>query len=93
MMMFFSDRSGLKESEKVEEKQEPLLEALKHYVRRRRPQQPHSFAKIIMKLTDLRTISVKGAERLLNVHLEAPVGGLPPLVLEMLNRTENVVLP
>ena len=56
-----ADRSGLEDSEKVERLQEPILEALKHYVRKRRPQSPHSFAKMLMKLTDLRSISVKGA--------------------------------
>ena len=56
-----TDRSGLEDSEKVERLQEPILEALKHYVRKRRPQSPHSFAKMLMKLTDLRSISVKGA--------------------------------
>ena len=59
-----ADRSGLEDSEKVERLQEPILEALKHYVRKRRPQSPHSFAKMLMKLTDLRSISVKGASSL-----------------------------
>ena len=58
-----TDRSGLEDSEKVERLQEPILEALKHYVRKRRPGSPHSFAKMLMKLTDLRSISVKGALR------------------------------
>ena len=56
----FKDRSGLEDAEKVERLQEPILEALKHYVRKRRPGSPHSFAKMLMKLTDLRSISVKG---------------------------------
>ncbi len=55
-----SDRYGLMEPEKVERSQEPLLEAMKHYVRKRRVSQPHSFAKLLMKITDLRSISVKG---------------------------------
>lgn len=57
----FPDHSGLEDPEKVECLQEPILEALKHYIRKRRASQPHSFAKILMKLTDLRSISVKGA--------------------------------
>lgn len=48
--------------------QEPLLEALKVYVRKRRPSRPHMFPKMLMKITDLRSISAKG---------EAP-GGTPP---------------
>ena len=44
----------------IEKLQEPYLEILKKYVRRRRSAQPQSFAKLLMKLTDLRTLSVKG---------------------------------
>lgn len=55
-----ADRSGLSDVEKIEQMQEPMLEALKHYIRSRRPEQPHIFAKMLMKLTDLRSISIKG---------------------------------
>nr|AIB06349.1 retinoic acid receptor [Nucella lapillus] len=86
------DRSGLEDVDRIEQMQEPLLEALKHYVRSRRPDQPQVFAKMLMKLTDLRSISVKGAERVLHLKLEIP-GTLPPLVIEMLDRVENVCIP
>lgn len=45
---------------KVDKLQEPLLEALKIYIRKRRPNKPHMFPKILMKITDLRSISAKG---------------------------------
>lgn len=45
---------------KVDKLQEPLLEALKIYIRKRRPSKPHMFPKILMKITDLRSISAKG---------------------------------
>lgn len=61
--LFVIDRSGLEESERVEQMQEPILEALKHYVRSRRKDQPNVFAKILYKLTDLRSISVKGRDK------------------------------
>lgn len=48
--------------------QEPLLEALKVYVRKRRPSRPHMFPKMLMKITDLRSISAKG---------EAPTQAVP----------------
>ncbi|XP_059143564.1 retinoic acid receptor alpha-A-like [Physella acuta] len=86
------DRSGLHDIEKIEQMQEPLLEALKHYIRSRRPDQKHTFAKMLMKLTDLRSISVKGAEKVLHLRLER-YAQLPPLVVEMLERVENVCLP
>lgn len=63
-LILYLDRSGLEESERVEQMQEPILEALKHYVRTRRKDQPNVFAKILYKLTDLRSISVKGKLRI-----------------------------
>ncbi|KAJ0066639.1 hypothetical protein NL108_016473, partial [Boleophthalmus pectinirostris] len=53
------DRQDLEEPSKVEVLQEPLLEALKVYSRRRRPSMPLMFPKALMKITDLRTISAK----------------------------------
>lgn len=50
----------LEEPERVDRLQEPLLEALKIYARRRRPNKPHMFPRMLMKITDLRGISTKG---------------------------------
>lgn len=61
-----SDRQDLEEPSKVDQLQEPLLEALKIYVRKRRPSKPHMFPKTLMKITDLRSISAKGRE---DIHL------------------------
>ena len=58
--MCSSDRQDLEEPSKVDQLQEPLLEALKIYVRKRRPTKPHMFPKTLMKITDLRSISAKG---------------------------------
>jgi hypothetical protein len=44
----FLDRSGLEDPTKIEQLQEPVLEALKHYVRTRRKDAPHVFAKMII---------------------------------------------
>lgn len=55
-----SDRMDLEEPQKVDKLQEPLLEALKIYARRRRPNKPHMFPRMLMKITDLRGISTKG---------------------------------
>lgn len=57
---FFLDRMDLEEPQKVDKLQEPLLEALKIYARRRRPNKPHMFPRMLMKITDLRGISTKG---------------------------------
>uniref|UniRef100_A0A3Q3K828 Retinoic acid receptor gamma n=1 Tax=Monopterus albus TaxID=43700 RepID=A0A3Q3K828_MONAL len=68
---------------KVDKLQEPLLEALKIYTRRRRPNKPHMFPRMLMKVTDLRGISTKGAERAITLKTEIP-GPMPPLIREML---------
>uniref|UniRef100_A0A8C4JYX9 Retinoic acid receptor alpha n=1 Tax=Dromaius novaehollandiae TaxID=8790 RepID=A0A8C4JYX9_DRONO len=57
------DRQDLEQPDKVDKLQEPLLEALKVYVRKRRPNRPHMFPKMLMKITDLRSISAKGETR------------------------------
>ncbi|XP_028267255.1 retinoic acid receptor alpha-B-like [Parambassis ranga] len=83
------DRQDLEESNKVDILQEPMLEALKIYVRRRRPDKPCMFPKILMKITDLRSISVKGAERVITLKMEIP-GSMPPLIQEMLENSEGL---
>lgn len=62
MLLSSSDRMDLEEPQKVDKLQEPLLEALKIYARRRRPNKPHMFPRMLMKITDLRGISTKGID-------------------------------
>ena len=81
------DRMDLEEPEKVDKLQEPLLEALRLYARRRRPSQPYMFPRMLMKITDLRGISTKGAERAITLKMEIP-GPMPPLIREMLENPE-----
>ncbi|XP_034022644.1 retinoic acid receptor gamma-A-like isoform X2 [Thalassophryne amazonica] len=81
------DRMDLEEPQKVDKLQEPLLEALKIYTRRRRPNKPHMFPRMLMKVTDLRGISTKGAERAITLKTEIP-GPMPPLIREMLENPD-----
>jgi len=53
-------------------------------MRKRRPETPTAFAKLIVKLSDLRSISLKGASRVVDVKTELPDGAMPPLMSEML---------
>ncbi|KAG7216470.1 hypothetical protein INR49_001956 [Caranx melampygus] len=84
-----TNRQDLEEPSKVEVLQEPLLEALKIYSRKRRPSMPLMFPKALMKITDLRSISAKGAERVVTLKMEIP-GSMPPLIEEMLEDLENL---
>ncbi|TSL61222.1 Retinoic acid receptor gamma-A [Bagarius yarrelli] len=81
------DRMDLEEPQRVDRLQEPLLEALKIYARRRRPNKPYMFPRMLMKITDLRGISTKGAERAVTLKMEIP-GPMPPLIREMLENPE-----
>lgn len=49
---------------------------VKMYVRRRRPEKPCMFPKILMKITDLRSISVKGT--LTHTHTCATLQSFSP---------------
>lgn len=60
----------------MDQLQEPLLEALKIYVRKRRPSKPHMFPKTLMKITDLRSISAKGNNTLSNLDKDELVNEL-----------------
>ena len=71
-----SDRQDLEQPDRVDMLQEPLLEALKVYVRKRRPSRPHMFPKMLMKITDLRSISAKGEALSLCVCHPCPESGL-----------------
>ena len=59
----FADRPDLEEPDKVENLQESLVEGLKFYARKRRPDTPQVFPKLIMKISDLRSISLRGEDR------------------------------
>ncbi|XP_057244996.1 retinoic acid receptor gamma-A-like, partial [Malurus melanocephalus] len=82
-----ADRMELEQPRRVERLQEPLLEALRLYARRRRPRQPQRFPRMLLKITDLRGISTKGAERAITLRTEIP-GPMPPLIREMLENPE-----
>ena len=66
----------------MEKLQDAILGAYKRYIAEMRPSQPVHWAKILMKVTDLRTISTRHAERVLCIKLDSP-RELPPLFLEM----------
>lgn len=84
----FSDRSGLKEPEAVEKLQDEILGAFKRYIAEKRPHQPVHWAKILMKVTDLRTISTRHAERVLCIRLDHS-GDVPSHLLNLFNGSDG----
>lgn len=79
-----ADRPDLEEPDKVEALQDSLVDGLRYYARKRRPENTHIFPKLLMKLSDLRSISLKGSSRVQDVKSEIPAGAMPPLMNEML---------
>nr|AVD96648.1 retinoic acid receptor isoform 1 [Holothuria glaberrima] len=82
------DRTGLESPKAVEKMQEPYLEGLRLYVHKRRPKESNAFAKILMKITDVRHISVMSAEKVMKLKVELP-GEIPALIDEMVDRPED----
>lgn len=71
------------DSEGVERLQDQILGAFKRYVAQNRPAQPVHWAKILMKVTDLRALSNRHADSLLAIKLNEGDQQVPPLFLQM----------
>ncbi|XP_022102175.1 thyroid hormone receptor beta-A-like [Acanthaster planci] len=82
VLLIAGDRPGLKDTKSVEMLQDTLLTAFQHFINETRPKTPVHWAKILMKITDLRTISARHAERLLCVKLDK-TQEIPQIFLEM----------
>jgi len=83
-----ADHKDLEEAHLVQEHQEPLIEALRIYSRKRRPDHPLIYPQLIMKLYDLRKLSISGSSRAKSVHGEIPRDDFPPLITELLLRED-----
>ena len=79
MSHVFSARPGLRNFRKVEEIQEMYARVLEAYDRARRGHGTY-FAKLLMTLVELRTLSCEYSEALFNLKVEK--GSLPPLLCE-----------
>ena len=78
-----SDRSGLSSVGQIERYQEEFLLAFEHYINYRKHKVPHFWAKLLMKVTDLRMIGACHASRFLHMKVECPTELFPPLFLEV----------
>ena len=65
---------------KLERVQEMYIDALMAYEKLRRPRNSNFLAKLLMKLTELRQLSVEYADVLFSLKVEK--GSLPPLLSE-----------
>ncbi|ELT98532.1 hypothetical protein CAPTEDRAFT_125155 [Capitella teleta] len=83
----FSERPGLESPALVEQVQELYVIALLSYVKYRRSPDSQFFAKLLMKLTELRTLSVEHGDVLLALKVEK--GSLPPLLMEYFDIMEK----
>ncbi|XP_060086229.1 nuclear hormone receptor HR96-like [Ylistrum balloti] len=79
LSLFSSDRQGLEEKQKIEEIQEYYAQILQSYISIRFPHNKVLFAKILMKLTDLRDINELHTKMLLQMKVES----IEPLLVEI----------
>lgn len=79
LSLFSADRPGLCQQDKIEEIQECYAKILQKYVKERFPDDQTLFAKIIMKLTDLRNINEVHTKMLLKMKLD----NIEPLLVEI----------
>uniref|UniRef100_A0A672UZA1 NR1H4 protein n=1 Tax=Strigops habroptila TaxID=2489341 RepID=A0A672UZA1_STRHB len=79
--VFFSDRPLLRNKRHVEELQEPLLGLLYKYSKIHHPEDPQHFARLIGRLTELRTLNHTHAEVLVTRRTKDP--RLTPLLCEI----------
>uniref|UniRef100_A0A8D0GWT5 Bile acid receptor-like n=1 Tax=Sphenodon punctatus TaxID=8508 RepID=A0A8D0GWT5_SPHPU len=70
--VFFSDRPLLKNKQHVEKLQEPLLGILYKYSKIYHPADPHHFARLIGRLTELRTLNHNHSEVLVTWRTKDP---------------------
>ena len=78
-----TDRGGLKDAHTVETLQEKFLECLRREISRREERNHHLFAKLLMKMPLLRSISTVQQENTLCFRMENPKVALPPLLVEL----------
>ncbi|XP_078737784.1 thyroid hormone receptor beta-like isoform X1 [Lampetra fluviatilis] len=83
VLLLSSDRPGLTCVDAVERAQEEHLLALEHYINQRHHAMPFFWPKLLMKVTDLRTIGACHTSRLLHMKVECPAELFPPLFLEI----------
>ncbi|XP_038049209.1 oxysterols receptor LXR-alpha-like isoform X3 [Patiria miniata] len=76
-----SDRPSVEDREKVEEAQEKYLDMLTAYLKLRRPKETLILPKVLMKLTELRSLNNSHSELLFQLKLKDQ--RIPPLLKEI----------
>ncbi|XP_072374845.1 oxysterols receptor LXR-alpha isoform X4 [Scyliorhinus torazame] len=84
--LFSADRPNVEDHELVERLQQPYVEALHSYTRRKRPNDHLMFPRMLMKLVCLRTLSSVHSEQVFALRLQDKK--LPPLLSEIWDMQE-----
>jgi hypothetical protein len=79
LSLFSADRQGVVECDKIQQIQECYAGILQKYVQKRFPEDKIMFAKIVMKLTDLRNINEVHTKMLLKMKVDS----IEPLLIEI----------
>lgn len=83
-MICSTDATGIQDKIRVMGLQSRILDCLRRYMLHHYPDDNRRFAKILLRLPALRTVSAKAAERFLSLTLDGSIQ-LNDLVLEMMN--------
>ena len=85
--MYFAvttDAVGVKDRHSVISLQNKILDCFRKYASRTYRNEPHRYARILLRLPALRTVSAIAAERFLSMSLEGNIK-MNALVLEMMS--------
>ncbi|XP_070201916.1 retinoic acid receptor RXR-alpha-B-like isoform X3 [Littorina saxatilis] len=84
IVLTYPDATGIQDKIRVMGLQSRILDCLRRYMLHHYPDDNRRFAKILLRLPALRTVSAKAAERFLSLTLDGSIQ-LNDLVLEMMN--------
>ncbi|XP_070566417.1 thyroid hormone receptor beta-A-like isoform X2 [Ptychodera flava] len=87
------DRPGVKDPHPIEQLQEKLLECLRREVGKHGNRDQHLFARLIMKMTNLRSIASVHNEKMLCFRIDWPSANIPALLVELYDLTDALDSP
>ncbi|XP_033096148.1 nuclear receptor subfamily 1 group D member 1-like isoform X2 [Anneissia japonica] len=89
VVIMSGDRAGLKDARQIEIQQEKFIECLRREVTRREMKTHHTFPRLLMKMTTLRSISALQTEKMICFRLASPQVEIPSLLAELNDVTQE----
>lgn len=83
-MPIFPDAAGAQDKDNIFQLQTKFLEILRKYSLHTYPSDPRRYARLLLRIPALRSVSAKAAERFLSMSLDGSIK-MNSLVLEMMS--------